>query len=443
MNKIKFLWLRIFTVFLCVLLTAQRVNAENVPVETSETKQFVGLMECYDLALKRSETLAISKEEIARAEATFFQATSQALGHVDFIATSFRQDAPAETSTDSSVGSTFSAREKTESRFAITQPLFQGFKSLGALTGAGNLRSQRKYEWIRAQHLLFLDVARSFYQVLRYEKDLEIIQEIKKLFLERIAELSERERIGRSRASELATANAGLKNIEAELAKSQGALTAEKNVLEFLIGMPLEGLKLKDTVIPGEEIVLSHYLSNLEMRPDVEASENAMKLARKNLIVVQSDLWPVVSLEYNRYTERDGFQSNIDWDALFKIDVPLFRGGKTIGNIKDAISYWKQAKFSYSRTKREAELDIKQTYQDWLTSHERYKALMESVRASEESFRLQKEEYTRNLVNNLDVLQALESLYQVNRQANEVYYESKLNHWRLQVASGQCCSEPL
>ena len=325
----------------------------------------------------------------------------------------------------------------------INQPLFQGFKSLGALTGAGNLRSQRKQERVRAQHLLFLDVARSFYQLLRYQRDLEIIQEIKKLFEDRIQDLSEREKIGRSRASELATANAGLKRIEAELAQSKGALNAEKNVLEFLTGSSIEGIHLKDSVIPEEEIVLDRYLSRLDMRPDVEASENAMKLAKKNLIVVQSDLWPVISLEYNRYTERDGFQSNIDWDALFKIDVPLFRGGETIGNIKNAVSSWKQAKLLYSKTKREAELDIKQAYQEWLTTHEQYKALRESVFASEENFKLQKEDYERNLVNNLDVLQALESLYQVNRSANEVYYQSKLSHWQLQVASGQCCSEQL
>ncbi len=427
-----------------LLFCLPTVNAMESAAEQLESKTYINLRECYELALKRSETLAISKEQIERAEASFFRATSEALGDVSFVVTSTRQDVRKESSSESSsVGSTLTARERTESKFVISQPLFQGFKSLGALMGAGNLRSQRKNEWIRAQHLLFLDVARSFYQVLRYQKDLEIIQEIKKLFQERIEDLSQREKIGRSRPSELATANAGLQNIEAELAESVGALQIEKNILEFLTGVSLEGLTLKDTMIPEEEIQLDRQLSHVDLRPDVEASENAMKLARKNLIVVQSDLWPFVSLNFNRYTERDGFQSNIDWDAVFKIDVPLFRGGKTIGNIKDAVSAWKQAKLSYSRTRREAELDIKQAYQNWRTTNERYKALRESVYASEENFRLQKEEYTRNLVNNLDVLQALEALYQANRQANEIYYQSKLTHWQLQIASGQCCSEQL
>lgn len=434
----------IFFVLVLSLLTLPPIDAEGADSQARAPQKKLSLMECYDLALKRSETLAISKEEIERAEATFFQASSEALGDVSFVASSTRQDSREKSTGEStSAGSTFLGREKTESKFAITQPLFQGFKSLAALIGAGNLRSQRKNEWIRAQHLLFLDVARSFYQVLRYQRDLEIIREIKKLFLERIDQLSEREKIGRSRPSELATANAGLKNIEAQFAQSEGAFIAEKNILGFLIGIPVDEIKLIDAVIPDEEIVLNRYLSNLEMRPDVEASESGVKLARKNIVVAQSGLWPLISMEFNRYTERDGSQSNIDWDALLKIDVPLFRGGENIGNIKDAVSNWKQAKWLYSRTRREAELDIKQAYQQWHTTNEQYKALRESVFASEENFRLQKEEYERNLVNNLDVLQALETLYQANRQANEIYYQSKLSRWQLQVASGQCCSEPL
>ncbi len=432
-----------FLFFFCFFLLTPSNQAEDANIQPIKKVESISLMNCYDLALKRSETLAISKEEIERAEASFFQATSQALGHVNFVATDLRQDAATDGSSSggSSVGGTLTQRERKEAKFVVSQPLFQGFKSFGALTGAGNLRNQRRYEWIRAQHLLFLDVARSFYQVLRYQKDLQTIEEIKKLFNERITDLSQREQIGRSRASELATANAGLKSIEAELARSEGALKAEKNILEFLTGISLEGLKLEDGIVPQEEKTISSFLMTLKKRSDVQASDNALKIARKNLIVAQSGLWPFISLEHNRYTKREGFQSNIDWDLLFKIDVPIFRGGETIGKIKDAVSNWKQSKFAFSRSTREAELDIKQTYQDWYTSQEQYKALRDLVSAQEENFKLQKEDYAHNLVNNLDVLRALEELYQANRQANEVYYQTKLNHWRLQVASGQCCQE--
>ena len=82
--------------------------------------------------------------------------------------------------------------------------------------GAGGLRSQRKHEWIHAEELLFSDVARTFYQFLQYQKNVALLEEIKRSFEERISELSDREKIGRSRLSEVVTAKAKSKNIEAE-----------------------------------------------------------------------------------------------------------------------------------------------------------------------------------------------------------------------------------
>ena len=105
---------KIFAVsILNLLLIIPSIYAQEPIVSEAASKKTISLMECYDLALKRSETVAISKEEIERAEATFFRATGEALGDVDFIATSTRQDARDESSQESgsSVGSTFSARE--------------------------------------------------------------------------------------------------------------------------------------------------------------------------------------------------------------------------------------------------------------------------------------------------------------------------------------------
>ena len=57
--------------------------------------------------------------------------------------------------------------------------------------------------------------------------------------------------------------------------------------------------------------------------------------------------------------------------------------------------------------------------------------------AAKKNFELQKEEYERNLVGNLDVLEALETLNNTRRRANEVFYEMKENFWGLKVAIGE------
>ena len=395
------------------------------------------LEDCFQLALRQSETLAMRKIDIEKTKADFLKATGEAIGSFDFVMTNTRQKV-VKGSSDSSVGSSFNAPSRRERKFVIAQPLFQGFKTLGALQGAGSLRKQREDEWTRAKELLFLDVSKAFYDVMRLKKDVETTKEIDELFKERIAELKEREKIGRSRTSEVVSAEARMKIIEADLAKSRGALEIAKHILEFLIGKPLEPEQLKEESLELEDNrKLEDYLEAEETRSDVQAAKHAVTTARGGVIVAQSDLWPSFSLVNNQYQKREGFQSGIDWDLVLKVDVPLGKGGTTFGNIKNAVSDWKKTKLSYSLTKRQAELDIKQSYQNWISYREQSKALEEAMKASEENFREQAADYEHNLVSNLDVLTALESLHDTRRQANETYYQMKQNYWRLKVATGE------
>lgn len=412
---------------------------EEIPVFQPPTPAPLSLTlgNCYELALRRSETVAIQKEEIKEAEAQFFIASSEAMGDVDFILQrTLQQELKA--GGDESVSGSFRDPDRRERRFTVTQPLFQGFKALGALTGAGSLRHQQKEEWRRARQLLLLDVAQAFYGLLRERRNVDTVSGIYSLFQERIKELSGREEIGRSRASEVVTAQARLKVLEAERARSVGALAAAQNLLEFLTGIKLAGRELSEeefsSLVPR---VLEDYLESMESRPDVEAAKQAAKTAWRAVIVEQSAFWPEVTMEHNQYDRREGLQAQIDWDFLFKITVPLSRGGETIGKVKQAVSRWKKSKLAYRKARREASLDIQQNYEHWTTSLEETRALADAVKASEENFRLQKDEYAHNLVSNLDVLEALESLRQTRREANAAHYQMKENYWRLRVAAGE------
>jgi len=169
----------------------------------------------------------------------------------------------------------------------------------------------------------------------------------------------------------------------------------------------------------------------------VEAARQAVKTAWRAVIVAQSELWPEISIEHNQYERREGFSSNIDWDFLFKVDVPLLQGGSAIGKIKQAVSQWKKEKLNYSLVRREAGRDIKESFEKWRSSKSESGALEEALKAAEENFRLQKEDYTHNLVGNLDVLEALEELQQTRREAIRAHYQMKSDYWRLRIAAGE------
>ncbi|MFH1208398.1 MAG: TolC family protein [Candidatus Omnitrophota bacterium] len=394
----------------------------------------LSLEECYRLALVQSETVAIQKEAISRATAQIFNAASQGLGNVDFIVNRTVQDNQKSDLTGDSIGDP----NIHESKFTISQPLFQGFKAIGALTGAGSFRREQTEAWIRAKELLYTDVARAFYNVLRYEKEIEINQGIHELLEKRIKELEEREKIGRSRMSEVITARTNLKILEADLASTQGALATVRYLLEFLTGTELRERNLKEETL--EEVsskTLTEHLKMAAVRSDVKAAEQAVKTAWRGILVAQSGFWPTITLDHNQYMRREGTLSNLDWDTLFKFDVPLFSGGETVGQVKDSIGVLKQKKLSFSLAKRQAELDIKQSYQIWLSAKETNGLLKEAVRDAEKNYEIQSEEYTHSLVSNLDVLSALESLHNTRQRQNLTYYVMKQDEAAFRVAIGE------
>lgn len=398
----------------------------------------ITLQEAYAFALRRSELVAIQKEEIARTRAQWLEATGEAIGDVDFEITDFRQDKQSggSSAAGSSVGSTLTATERRERKFVFSQPLFQGFRSLGALLGAGSLTRQRTEEYQRSKELLFLDVVEAFFTMRNRVKDVETLEGIQQLLDERISDLQDRERIGRSRTSEVSTTQARLWRIDAGLADIRGQLAVARARLQFLLGLKTDDFELQEEPVPDHtESFDAEEMA--EEKSEVKAAYQAMKVARQAILVQQSDLWPHIRLDANHYEKREGFQSDIDWDMLFTINVPIFRGGTNAAKTKEAISNWKEAKLAYSLTKRTAELEIKEAHQNWMSSVEQSRALESAVKASEENYRLQQEDYARALVNNLDVLEALELLFESRRDSNAAFYQMKENYWRYQIAIGQ------
>ncbi|MBI4398388.1 MAG: TolC family protein [Candidatus Omnitrophica bacterium] len=398
------------------------------------------LEDCYQMTLKRSEALGIKKEDIEEAKAQFFKASGIFFGDIEFTKNEFFQDGAGARGAggQTTVQGSLTAEHDRETYFTVEQPLFQGMKSLGAVTGAGALKKQKDNEFIRLKQTLLEETASAFYDILRFKEEIIITEDIRSLFVERVNELNEREQIGRSRPSEVVNAVSRMKTLEGDLARARGNLQVSRHILGFLTGIEMDATRLSDENL--ENILRrdpNEFVTLAAKRPDVVAAENAVKVAWDAVIVAQSAFWPSVNLTANHYELREGFQSAINWDMLVELTVPIFQGGAIYGDFKEKISRWKKSKLELSRVRRKAVLEVKEAYELWHASHEEHKSFDEAVKSSNEDFRLQKEDYVRNLVSNLDVLDALERLNTNRKEANESFYNMKKDYWRLKVAAGE------
>ena len=394
------------------------------------------LDDCYKLALKQSELIAIDAEKIKEAEAHFLQAFGTLLPQVSFSRTDIRQDIGG----GSSSGGSPLSKRSFQQGFVFTQVLFSGFKEFAAMSGSQLEKNQRKQEKLRAEQLLFVDVSDSFYLLLQARADLKALDAIGHAFTDRIKELKARVDIGRSRISEVVFTESQLYNVEADIELGKSLERIARELLEFLTGRPIDGLI--DTELDFTLKSEGEYLAKAVSRPDVMAADFAWKLDQQGVVVARSGFFPTVNLEYDRFTHRNTAPEDGQWQALLMIDVPIFEGTVTFGNVKEAVSIAKESELTFQRTKRIAVEETIDAYANVEANVVREKILKKALQSAELNYKLQSEDYKLSVVNNLDVLTAIQNLLDAQRSHIQAFYQAKRFYWQLLLAAGEINVEP-
>jgi len=411
-------------------------------VDTPPASGSLKLSDCYELALKQSETIAISEDMIKVTEAHFLQALSIMLPHVSYLSVDSQEEDKWKSGGSSSSMSSISPTKSSERRFNMTQTLFSGFKAFAAIQGSTFEKDQRVQEKIRAEQLLFVDVSNAFYLLLEKRDDIKALYRVKKALESRIDELEAREKLGRSRTSEVVNARVQLYNTMAAIEAVKNQEVVARQLLEFLVGRSVG--ELDDVYsLPYDLKPEEYYVAKAEQRPDIKAAKYAWDLSKKNITVVESDFLPTVNLDTNYYTQRTAFNKGVDWDVMLSVKVPIFEGTEVLGNSKEARLKAHERELDYRRTKRHAPYDIRESYVSLSTAISVTKELKNALNAARENLKLQKSDYEVSLVSNLEVLTAIQLLRDAERNYLHALYEAKRLYWQLRVAVGDNVKESL
>lgn len=397
-------------------------NADEPPLVELSLKQ------AYQLALERSETVAIQAQVIKEAEGRFYERMSVFMPKVAFVDTEKHQGEGSRSSDTANL--TYIPQRE----FTFTQPLFSGFKEF-AMGASKAEKKQRRLQLARAKQLLFTDVADAFYLLKSYQEDMAALEGINKALQDYSAELVRRQKLGRSRNSEVGSAQARLFQNEALTASVRSQLQIARQLMEFLVGQKIASLANEDLVI-AEVSSLETYTVKASLRPDVQAAEAAWEAARKNIIIARAGYFPNVDLVANRYVKRVGASSGVNWDATININVPIFDGGEAYGLTKQAKAQAEEARLQYSLTKRQAQLEIENAYTRLIENQNQTSAYKKAVDAAQENYEAQTSDYKNSLVSNLEVLQSLQDLDTIRRSYVAIKAQAQQAYWALKVATG-------
>jgi outer membrane protein len=394
------------------------------------------LREAYEMALHRSEALALAGEELVRLRTQVEQVRGLLLPYVAFRGSYTLQDRPSSSASDS-VRQSFTLRDRTQYEFAARQPIFGGLEEIYTLRQKGALESAKESELRHARLLLFGDVAAAFYAVLLAERDLATIGDSLRLAQERLEELVQRNRVGISRRSEVLAQEAEAAQIQAALERLRGAGAVAWEAFRFLTGLDARPRLADSSEDPGEPGPLDGYVTRaLAERHDVRALSEQVRAAEEGIGIARAGYLPTASLDATYYTHREGVTEGVDWDLMLSFEIPLFEGAVTQARLREARSSVRSAGLELRRLRREIGLEVSRAYADLRALRSELSSLEKAVASAQENYDLVQAEYRRGIVTNIEVLSSFNTLQRARLERDRARFQAKLTAVRLSTVSG-------
>lgn len=420
------------------LCMAQGVSTPADPAPMAATNQSgppLTLKRAFELAAKRSERLDIRAESIEQSKARYNETRGGVLPNLKFNVSETLQDTSGTGTGGSGVQSTLTQGERTESKFMLRQPLFQGFKEFAALKALKADENQQRLLFQREATLLYQDVALAFFTVIEKETELSDLQALMNLSKSRIDDLRQRTNLGKSRNSEVVTAESQFADYKAQEAALRGDVAVARESLSFLVGEPIGSTPIVDS-LPDPTAVpdVSDLVTRSRDRSDVAALKQVVEGRSAGIRVARAGYYPSLVASGDYYLKRPGFQKDIKWDALFSLDVPIYQGGSVKAFNLEARSLLRQAQKDYERLARQTESDVRKSHASLSSSIEQTRLLDDAAKKARRGYELLDKEYRMGLSTNLDVLQAMNTFETVKRDFDLARAQSKLDLLNLRLA---------
>jgi outer membrane protein len=415
--------------------TTDAATAPSTPASSpspSSAVRVLTLNEAYALALERSESLAINREEIRIAEARYWQAVSAVLPQVSFLGSLRTQN-----NVGGSIGgdSTGARKDRWEGRLSITQTLFSGFREWN--TSAALKADQRALaaSLQRNRQLLYLDVSDLYHQVTTLEEDERALTDILAALQDRQTELTDRVAIGRSRKSELLAAQTELADTQATRESLRGLLGAARELFAYLIGVPAHHYALAPRgPLPAPD-KLQAYLWHSGTRPDITAAAEGQTAAQRRASAARGAFLPTLSGQFN-YLALEDPERDQEWNIVLTMEVPVFDGGLRVAQLNEQKANTRASTLNLSRARRLADNDVRLAYNNFSSAGNQTVQLQAAEQTARLNYEAQKEDYALGRASNLDVLSALLRWKEIIRRRIAAESQTYASLVALQVAAG-------
>src|SRR5690606_17414940 len=159
-----------------------------------------------------------------------------------------------------------------------------------------------------------------FYQVLRSERQVAVLENSLKVQDERVRDMRGRQDAGVARPLDVAQTQAQASATRVTLIAARNDAINGRSLLSLLTGVPLHNAVLLDAYdIPVGITGMTEYLNAAgRLRRDLAAADSAVEAARKNVDVAVGQYYPSVTLDLTAFLYRETLPTERDWQGVLR-----------------------------------------------------------------------------------------------------------------------------
>jgi len=329
--------------------------------------------------------------------------------------------------------------QRTEVPVVGSVNVFRGFGDVADLHAAEAIIAQRRDLLLDLQATVMLNVAETYYQILRAERSTGVLRHSLELQEARLADVEQQ--LSNGLATRLTVAQTRAQVDATRVSLLQAASDAEngRHVLAQLMGVTLVPNPLAETVVTPQELEpeIEYERIALAERPDLRAGREAIDAASRLVDAALAEYYPSVTLNVSGFLYRELYADGSKWDAILSASVPIFSAGVIEADVRTAWSHLREAALDESAARRRALRDVQVAHENLTTSRKRITELEDEVAAAQEAYDQAQSAYKNGLAINLDVLNAQNQLLNAELDLTGARFDRDVFYLDLVRATGR------
>ncbi|MBW1820842.1 MAG: TolC family protein [Deltaproteobacteria bacterium] len=426
-------------IFIVLISCFRNLWAQESDLKSLPEKPY-SLDDLYQIALKRSEKIKISEEDLYITERIKEKALSVLVPRFSAFGNYTRYN---EEKTTADTGTLIQPESTTAWGVRFDQSFTLNGKELIALGIAEDSIKKSKYDLDAVKEAYLFNVASAYYDVLKTETAVNIaMANVKRLEAHKNA-VTVQLKIEAVTKTALYRAQAELSKSKAELIKSKNRLRLTRNVLSRVVG--LEGnFKIKTPEFK-KDFSLDNDMDSVKKealfdRAELKSLAVQKKISEDTVKYFKSAYWPSVSVEgvYQKYDqEPDSLMVNDESISVgVLLNFTIFDGGLRKAEIKESLAKKRQAELAEKELSKEIATQVDDAYLYLHTQMSVLKSLEDQLNFANDNYNAVSKQFKYGLSNSIDLMDANTLLVTSETELSKAIYNRQLAGLNVERAKG-------